>query len=611
MTDTPNLGLPCIEGSQAQKHITHNDALRILDSLVQLVVLDRDLTAPPGSPSDGQRWIVKAGATGAWAGHDNVIAAWQDGAWLFSAPQTGWLAYMADEGALVAWSGSAWVDAIAALTSLNNMTLLGVGNMTLLGVGTNADATNPFSAKLNNTLFTAKTVAEGGDGDLRYKLSKEASANTLSFLFQDGYSGRAEIGLTGDDDFHFKVSADGSTWLDALVIDKSSGRVTLSQGFANPPAPFDAIAWENLALNADHIVSQANIDAAVTGIGSAGGVETYVTDQWKIRAKGSLRVSGQRISLISLPGIKYALRTTITTTEGSLGSSDYLQVSQPIEGLRALRLGLGAAGAADIAVGVYVRSSVTGTFAVELSNSARDRSICKLVTIAAADTWTWVAFSGSPGAGATAFAGDTSGTWLNDTGVGLRVGVTLAAGSALQGSADAWSGADVMTTSAQTNLAATASATFEVTALCVFAGYDLPSSSRVPFVMLAAEKALGECQRYYEKSYDTATAPAAATYTGASYLVFNASGGGTAGGGDIGFRVTKRATPTVTCYSPATGTSGKARDFANSAEVTPVFPAATSGSGPSGVNGFGWYCTPSVSGNLNFSVHWTADARLS
>jgi len=271
MTDTPNLELPCIEGSQAQKHITHNDALRMLDTLVQLAVLDRDLTAPPGSPADGQRWIVKAGATGAWAGHDDVIAAWQDGAWQFSTPQTGWLAYIVDEGALVAWSGSAWIDAIAALTSLNNMTLL--------GVGTAADTTNPFSAKLNNILWIAKTLAEGGDGDLRWKMSKESAANTLSMLFQDNYSGRAEIGLTGDDDFHFKVSADGSTWLDALVIDKSSGRVTLSQGFANPPAPFDAMAGENLAVNADHIFSQFNIDSAVTGIGSAGGDDTYITDQ--------------------------------------------------------------------------------------------------------------------------------------------------------------------------------------------------------------------------------------------------------------------------------------------------------------------------------------------
>lgn len=220
MTDTANLALPCIEGSQAQKHVTHNEALRVLDTLVQLAVLDRDLTAPPGSPAEGQRWIVKTGATGAWTSHVDAIAAWQDGAWQFSTPRTGWLAYVVDESMLLAWNGSAWVDAIGALspTALNNMTLL--------GVGTTADTTNPLSAKLNNTLFAARTVTEGGDGNLRYKLSKESAAKTLSFLFQDNYSGRAEIGLTGDDDFHFKVSADGTTWRDGIVIAASTGAVT-------------------------------------------------------------------------------------------------------------------------------------------------------------------------------------------------------------------------------------------------------------------------------------------------------------------------------------------------------------------------------------------------
>mgnify|MGYP005606629725 CR=1 FL=1 len=83
MTDTSNLGLPCIEAAQAQKHVTHNEALRILDSLVQLAVLDRDLNVPPGAPNEGERWIVKASPapTGAWAGHGNQIAAWQDGGW--------------------------------------------------------------------------------------------------------------------------------------------------------------------------------------------------------------------------------------------------------------------------------------------------------------------------------------------------------------------------------------------------------------------------------------------------------------------------------------------------------------------------------------------------
>jgi hypothetical protein len=218
MTDTANLGLPCIEGSQAQKHVTHNDALRMLDTLVQLAVLDRDLTAPPGSPAEGQRWIVKPAATGAWTGHNNAIAAWQDGVWQFSVPQAGWIAFVVDEGTLVAWDGSAWGDFFSTVTSLQNLAML--------GIGTTADTTNRVSAKLNNALWTAKTVAEGGDGNLRYKLSKESSAKTLSLLMQDNFSGRAEIGLTGDDDLHLKVSPDGTTWYEGIKIAAATGVVT-------------------------------------------------------------------------------------------------------------------------------------------------------------------------------------------------------------------------------------------------------------------------------------------------------------------------------------------------------------------------------------------------
>jgi hypothetical protein len=224
MTDTPNLGLPELIASQAQKHVTHNEALRALDALVQLAVLDRDLAAPPASPDEGERWLVAAGATGAWAGRSNHIAAWQDSDWQFYVPQTGWIAYVVDEGALLAWTGAAWADALSALTSLNNMTLLGVGTI--------ADATNPFSAKLNNILWLARTVAEGGDGDLRWKMNKEAAADTLSMLFQTAFSGRAEIGLTGDDNLHVKVSPDGAAWTEALVFDRTTGMTKLNAALA-------------------------------------------------------------------------------------------------------------------------------------------------------------------------------------------------------------------------------------------------------------------------------------------------------------------------------------------------------------------------------------------
>ena len=63
-------GLPYLAAAQAQKHVTHNEALRRLDAVVQLAVLDATLAAPPASPDEGDRYIVAASATGAWAGQD-------------------------------------------------------------------------------------------------------------------------------------------------------------------------------------------------------------------------------------------------------------------------------------------------------------------------------------------------------------------------------------------------------------------------------------------------------------------------------------------------------------------------------------------------------------
>ncbi len=108
MSTTPKLGLSYLVASQAQKEITHNEALNDLDALVQLSVLDRSLAAPPSSPSDGDVYIVAASATGGWTGQANKIAAYFSG-WVFKTPQIGWLAYVQDEERFVLFDGSAWV----------------------------------------------------------------------------------------------------------------------------------------------------------------------------------------------------------------------------------------------------------------------------------------------------------------------------------------------------------------------------------------------------------------------------------------------------------------------------------------------------------------------
>ncbi|ESR22805.1 DUF2793 domain-containing protein [Lutibaculum baratangense] len=221
MADTPNLGLPEIAASQAQKHVTHNEALRILDAVVQLAVLDRDLAEPPAAPDDGDRYIVGPSATGAWAGHENEVAIVVDGAWSFVQPRPGWAAFVVDEAQLLYWTGSQWTVFGEVISVLQNLTRL--------GIGTTADATNPFAAKLNKALWTALTSSEGGDGSLRYTLNKEGAGDVLSFLLQSNWSGRAELGLIGDDDLSLKVSGDGAAWREALRVNRHSGRLRLGK----------------------------------------------------------------------------------------------------------------------------------------------------------------------------------------------------------------------------------------------------------------------------------------------------------------------------------------------------------------------------------------------
>src|SRR6188768_4538711 len=79
MDFSDNLELPYIMPSQAQKHVTHNEAIGMLDALVQLAVASRQLAAPPASPDNGERFIVAVGASGAWSGHANAIAHHLDG----------------------------------------------------------------------------------------------------------------------------------------------------------------------------------------------------------------------------------------------------------------------------------------------------------------------------------------------------------------------------------------------------------------------------------------------------------------------------------------------------------------------------------------------------
>lgn len=220
------LGLPYLAAGQMQKHVTLNEALTRLDALVQTTVASRTVTVQPETPEDGRLHILPGDAVGdvwsTFSAGDLVRA--ETGGWLLVEAPDGLLVWVADEAVFVVRDGLDWVPLGARLGQ--------IGPLERLGVGASADAANPFAAKLNKALWTAREAASGGDGDLRFTFNKEAPADVLSLLFQSGYGGRAELGLIGDDDLTLKVSADGAVWRPALAVDRASGRVTFAQGSA-------------------------------------------------------------------------------------------------------------------------------------------------------------------------------------------------------------------------------------------------------------------------------------------------------------------------------------------------------------------------------------------
>lgn len=123
MDDTPNLRLPYIMAAQAQKHVTHNDALDRLDVFAQLAVESRTLTAPPGSPADGACYIVAAGATGAWSGWDLDLAAFVGGAWLRLTRKSGMKAWVKAERLTVTCEDGIWRDGVALTAHGGRVTL--------------------------------------------------------------------------------------------------------------------------------------------------------------------------------------------------------------------------------------------------------------------------------------------------------------------------------------------------------------------------------------------------------------------------------------------------------------------------------------------------------
>ena len=150
------------------------------------------------------------------------MAAWQDGAWRFYAPQAGWIAFVVDELQLYHFDGSAWPPGRARHhqppePDVPRCRHYG-GRDELLQHEAQQRAARGQNGRGGRHRRPARQALEGDGGEDR------------SYLFQTNFSARAEFGLAGDDDFHLKVSPDGAAWTEALLVDRATGTVSLPAG---------------------------------------------------------------------------------------------------------------------------------------------------------------------------------------------------------------------------------------------------------------------------------------------------------------------------------------------------------------------------------------------
>ncbi|NDW44268.1 DUF2793 domain-containing protein [Ruegeria sp. PrR005] len=254
MTETsPKLGLPYIQPAQAQKHVTHNEAIRELDTLVQLRITGFGTETAPGTPALGETHALGPVPGGVWAGQGGNLATWDGETWQFLTPQEGWLAWDIAASRLRSHAGANWV--YPDLTG---------DQLARLGIATAADDTNRLAVAADAVLLSHAGT------DHRLKVNKAAAGDTASLLFQSDWTGHAEMGLAGDTAFSLKVSADGGGWTQVMRADPAALQVDVPlTGSAVQSSATDTTTGR--LMRADYGYGPGNILGAVS---QSGGVVT-------------------------------------------------------------------------------------------------------------------------------------------------------------------------------------------------------------------------------------------------------------------------------------------------------------------------------------------------
>ena len=266
--------------------------------------------------------------------------------------------------------------------------------------------------------------------------------------------------------------------------------------------------FKNRLINGDMRIDQRNAGASVTPTATA-----YTLDRWIAELSQASKFSVQQNAASVTPPVGFTNYLGVTSLSAySLGSADFFNVQQKIEGFNAADLAWGTANAATVTLSFWVCSSLTGTFGGVLRNSAANRSYPFSYTISSANTWEQKSIT---------VAGDTSGTWLTTNGIGITVSFNLGTGTTYSGTAGSWAGTNYASATGATSVVGTNGATFYITGVQLEKGSTATSFDYRPYTT-----ELQLCQRYLPAFNSTSTtfslgaAYAAASTTAVATLTF-------------------------------------------------------------------------------------------
>jgi len=342
-----------------------------------------------------------------------------------------------------------------------------------LGTGVATFLATPSSANL-----AAAVTDETGSGALVFGTSPTF---TTSAIFPAGSVSAPGITTTGDTNtgiyFPAADSVSITTGGTAALTVSSSQNVSVTGTLA-----MGSSFLRNRIINGDMRIDQRNAGASV----SVQTTTSYIVDRWAAAASQNSKFSVQQNAGSVTPAIGFTNYLGVTSASAyTVGSSEQFGIYQPIEGLNLSELGWGTASAKTITLSAWVYSSLTGTFGGSLRNSAVNRSYPFTYTISSANTWTQIS---------VIIAGDTTGTWLTNNGVGMYVFFGLGVGSTISGTAGAWAAANYVSATGATSVVGTNGATFYITGVQLEVG-----SVATPFERLNYQQQLAQCQRYYVK----------------------------------------------------------------------------------------------------------------